>query len=1274
MVAFFVQHVISILKDVVDDGKMTVSARRTYAKDWKNEVEDRVKQWKTARKNQSTCHDQLTFISNVVQYVNVAWKASEHGTVPLKNNFPLFGPCFLPPTYFDIQRRDHNHKDIVPETMYLKPVHIIHPFYYPDLARCPQCHSTNSIGWEGWTGHGHREVHGLHVEETAIGFQLLCKACKANKPASHGRRSKEHQSTWATTSVEFWDKRNFWEIPNGIPYFFKRCAVTRELLDFIVEQRISSTCGGLEENVKQYHLLEYKKRMANYLSAIKQAISTQEKRPSVTGGPTLKVFSAPFDKLGYNDSSITHDLINTVYAEFSTRTVENDSSRYLRTLTARSLSMDHTMKVAGKATMVDANSDRIQIIKALFSVINEHSEILTWRYQRSNVHGEVTEVLNGLRKRHEELNIPFPTTACADNCCQIRRAVLAAFPAIRVVLDVWHFICRYTTTVLDGTRNPHRVQVFSDIRDAILKVPAENGRPAVYWSQEDQAIRLVSVYQKWSEKGGVWSRASAKHVRKGCLSRPADEELNQNDPIAKDGSRMESTHRGWNKMNIGHASGLENMVHLGFDHVLRYNIRRAHSSSVILAKRPFAKSTHGSHYVGFVDSVARQWNMLCDTLKMPLPPLPELEDVQSNEAFGLGPSLSASDYDKLLKVPKIEPKEDSDSEEPEEEILESIQIMRTLSIKPAERFVPEHPTDTPDVIPGIAVKRTPSHTVPAPESSSHNTPTNTPIIDLCSIDELPSRPTTPSLPSQQCSVVGHVPAEAVLEPGHIERAESEAQAAAESLTRQQVRAGKRRATEISNDLKMQFLLDGTREDEQRRKRLRVEHDVGWDSGTEMQLISEAGPDTSQALQSLQSQLNQFGGSTAFSFDVKAAAVTHISQRLRPSGSTPTRGSNTSTTTPAKIHPFFGSLGANPSVPRLSSEPVSSSPAANSTSQATLPVQASNRTIQQLTAQLPPPKGECGPLTRSQRIFKFRTTTDARALAIGGGEFYKHEWFLFMLMRLENGWQSFNMGSSEIVHATEQYNDRLSRENIRRGILSTVPKTPRTVLNKLGEVEDICTKRIKTQNFKSSSGREEFWKRHCDAVPLGRVSEDSKAKGRKGMVCSRCKTLMYPGGRNSELNHAKGHCSDGAPVKFGWQGKLQVKEKDKLPGPLFPLPRGIFMNGESFHPLVFLSTLHDVYDKVFVESHPIKELYLEYDAFIGFLHERTIRISDSGSYLFNIPPFVDIVFPSQISDESRNALIVQHAGHPHLRLDCLRDDLDVQTTGEISQPAASGSSY
>lgn len=50
-----------------------------------------------------------------------------------------------------------------------------------------------------------------------------------------------------------------------------------------------------------------------------------------------------------------------------------------------------------------------------------------------------------------------------------------------------------------------------DIVDAILKQRAEGKKQkAQYWSREEQEQRLIEVYNRWSEKGDVWSAATSK--------------------------------------------------------------------------------------------------------------------------------------------------------------------------------------------------------------------------------------------------------------------------------------------------------------------------------------------------------------------------------------------------------------------------------------------------------------------------------------------------------------------------------------------------------------------------------------------------------------------------------------------------------------------------------------------------------------------------------------------------------------------------------------------
>lgn len=175
------------------------------------QVKDRISSWIDQRKNvKEDSEEQLEWAANVVEYVSYMWKnttvrngAKRGITLPLKKEILIFGPRFLPPAYMHLRKRNAT-PNIVPKVAYLKPLHIVHPFYYPNLNICPQCQSQET-SWQGWTTSGHREVHGLQREETALGYQLECKDCKKD--------SGTKTYCFATTNMTFWAKKEHWSIP-----------------------------------------------------------------------------------------------------------------------------------------------------------------------------------------------------------------------------------------------------------------------------------------------------------------------------------------------------------------------------------------------------------------------------------------------------------------------------------------------------------------------------------------------------------------------------------------------------------------------------------------------------------------------------------------------------------------------------------------------------------------------------------------------------------------------------------------------------------------------------------------------------------------------------------------------------------------------------------------------------------------------------------------------------------------------------------------------------
>ncbi|KAK7012718.1 hypothetical protein R3P38DRAFT_2549502 [Favolaschia claudopus] len=657
MASFDPPVVLAILVAAQEPGK-----RKKFEDEYKANVAKRVASWTKNREKQSQYQPQLEFEAHVAEYVAFLYTETRptrttknSNTVPkpktLKPSIPIYGPRFTPPSLIDVRRRGGSTR---PEIAYLRPINIVHPFFYPLLTKCPHCGS-DDVAWDSWNGTGSREVHGVRREETALGYQLRHKDCI---PDSGGTGTKSR--SFVTTNQVFWKNWEHWEIPRGIPYFTSRSAVTRELFDIIVEFRPSTTSGGLAENIKQLHLLEYHEYSLEFLRAYQEE---NFKPGTLTFPRTFSPISPPTEQ-GYNDTSITDDFIRDIYMGFIDRTRSEESTEYLKNLNPGT---PYTDKYVG--------------------------------FCQSASPAELFEVLEGIKKRCEELGVELPSMLVSDDCCKIEKEAHKAMPDLQICLDVYHFMMRYLAAILNGTQNPRRGAVAVDIRNAVLKKSAEKDAPAQYWSKEEQETKMVAVYEKYSRMGGVWSAAAhavhaaqLKHLRKGCLSR------NRQD-IASDGSRIEGSHKGWNGLQRAVASGIELQNGLCHDFALRRNLRIASSRKPgTPGSHAFVCSTFGSHHTRLVNQTSFLFNSIqlsAAKAQSDVSALirPTLGNIQSGEKFGLVSSNHSDTFGGLLTIKSededeakvlIELSENSADQQPEV-------ILAEFGIDPALLQKPETP-------------------------------------------------------------------------------------------------------------------------------------------------------------------------------------------------------------------------------------------------------------------------------------------------------------------------------------------------------------------------------------------------------------------------------------------------------------------------------------------------------------------------------------------------------------------------------------------------------
>jgi hypothetical protein len=69
----------------------------------------------------------------------------------------------------------------------------------------------------------------------------------------------------------------------------------------------------------------------------------------------------------------------------------------------------------------------------------------------------------------------------------------------------------------------------------------------------------------------------------------------------------------------------------------------------------------------------------------------------------------------------------------------------------------------------------------------------------------------------------------------------------------------------------------------------------------------------------------------------------------------------------------------------------------------------------------------------------------------------------MEMRAQHQWRSYEMTSRRWVAAAKLYNDSLANQNAAKG-LPVIPKSPRALMEKLGDMEAKIIERIQTGNF------------------------------------------------------------------------------------------------------------------------------------------------------------------------------------------------------------------
>ena len=145
--------------------------------------------------------------------------------------------------------------------------------------------------------------------------------------------------------------------------------------------------------------------------------------------------------------------------------------------------------------------------------------------------------------------------------------------------------------------------------------------------------------------------------------------------------------------------------------------------------------------------------------------------------------------------------------------------------------------------------------------------------------------------------------------------------------------------------------------------------------------------------------------------------------------------------------------------------------------------------------------------------------------------------------------------------------------------------------------------------------------------------------------------MYPGKTDSDFNHKKQYCSDGARQVAQDFERLINGQKVKVveEPPPYPQPAGIFAMGVEFHATRFLAEVSSLYDRVVVRK---EVLGMQDLALASLLHQRTLIVPASESNPRSMTLFK--LYHGLRIESCPPHFLVEYEGIRYLQLDALAD--------------------
>lgn len=204
------------------------------------------------------------------------------------------------------------------------------------------------------------------------------------------------------------------------------------------------------------------------------------------------------------------------------------------------ISIDHTFHVAANIGYFRSDRKWISQYEAVFIVMNEKGEVITWQFTKTKGYDEIALLLKKLKQRVASQGSKI-TYIDLDDCCHLRDKLCQTFGAITVRLDLFHAVQRLTRCIVKKHKQAYTClqqlkMVFREDGDIQTDRAKPTPSPEImlqklngfceYWSNNGDNVLRPSFYQE--------VRKLKSHIIQGCLS---------GIPVGRGTNRNEALHR-----------------------------------------------------------------------------------------------------------------------------------------------------------------------------------------------------------------------------------------------------------------------------------------------------------------------------------------------------------------------------------------------------------------------------------------------------------------------------------------------------------------------------------------------------------------------------------------------------------------------------------------------------------------------------------------------------------------------------------------------------------